>query len=141
MTDEQGSFVYARNAPPRALAPNKATRRAVEDDRRWFLRHPARTIRLRNPAPGEVEHLTAGTEVEYPPVEGGYPLRVFVVRLAPDIRARQLLYSNLPDDTPEPILEGFLRLVELATEQGYEGELSKADLGAMLGIPGAGVRH
>ena len=45
--------------PGAALSPSE--RRAILQDRRWFAKHPGRTIRLRDPAPGEAAAMPRAT--------------------------------------------------------------------------------
>ncbi len=82
-----------RKTPLRADNP-KPVRRAIEDDRHWFLRHPNRTARLRNPVPGEAEAMSAGTDYHLPADALGYPLRIAVVRLSEGYRSRRPVWTR-----------------------------------------------
>ena len=124
---------------PYAALP-KAVRRQLEDDRRWFLRHPSRSVRLRNPAPGEAESL-ATEEIDLPAVASGYPLRIVVLQHAPGWRVRRPVWTVLDSGTPEEIILAFLRLVLDGLAQGYEGEILAADMSAALGWETSMTKH
>ena len=118
----------------------KSVRRAIEDDRRWFLRHPSRSVRLRNPAPGEAESL-ATDEITLPAVASGYPLRIVVLQHAPGWRVRRPVWTILDSGTPEEIILAFLRVVLDGLAQGYEGEILAADMSAALGWETSMTKH
>ena len=118
----------------------KSVRRAIEDDRRWFLRHPSRSVRLRNPAPGEAESL-ATEEIDLPAVASGYPLRIVVLQHAPGWRVRRPVWTILDSGTPEEIILAFLRVVLDGLAQGYEGEILAADMSAALGWETSMTKH
>ena len=118
----------------------KSVRRAIEDDRKWFLRHPTRTVRLRAPAPGEAESL-ATDETPLPAVASGYPLRIVVLQHFPGWRIRRPVWTVLDSSAPEEIVLAFLRLVIDGLEQGYSGEIVAADMAAALGWETSVTKH
>jgi len=131
-----GTFAYAPGAVPQLQPQGRALRRAIEQDRRWFERHPRRLIRVRDPVAGEGAALGLRA-----PTAGGYPLRVFVFYAAPGARRRLGLYTRLSSADPEPVLLAYLRLSMDAQRQGYTGELSNEDLAAALGVSGGCTQH
>lgn len=118
----------------------KAVRRQIQDDAKWFLRHPSRTVRLRDPAPGEAKSL-ATDETQLPEVASGYPLRIVVLQHFPGWRVRRPVWTALDSSAPEEVVLAFLRLVIDGLEQGYFGEIVAADMAAALGWQTSVTRH
>jgi hypothetical protein len=58
-----------------------------------------------------------------------------VIQKEPGVRLRRLVYCvpDFPDH--EPLLGAFMRILDKAREQGYWGEISKAELRAAMGLP------
>lgn len=113
------------------------TRRARKTDAAWFAKRPHRTIRFRDPLPGELAELS-GTE---PPSEvQGYPARVVVAQIRPGLRTRRLIYSHLKH-APDAVLHAFMGVYDAAEEQGYVGELSKDDILVSVGGAPEVKRH
>ena len=135
------TFPNQPGAIPRYYADlPKPVRKAIEDDRRWFLRHPGRTVRLRDPAPGEAESL-ATSDMDVPSEASGYPLRIVVTQHAPGWRWRRPVWTILDSGTPEEIVLAFIRLVMDGLAQGYEGEILAADMSAALGWETSMTKH
>lgn len=141
MSQEASTFNVADGrAPVRATNP-KTVRRAIEDDRKFFLRHPRRTVRLRDPVPGEAEAMAAGTEENLPAVAQGYPLRIVVESVGPGLRCRHPAWTVLDARASEEEVIALLRLISDGRAQGYFGEFSGADLLTYLGEPDGLTRH
>ena len=114
------------------------TRRARKADAAWFAKRPHRTIRFRDPLPGELAELT---DTEKPPSEvQGYPARVVVAQIRPGLRTRRLIYSHLKHE-PEAVLRAFMDVYDAAEEQGYEGVISKDDILVSVGGAPEVKRH
>ena len=114
------------------------TRRARKTDAAWFAKRPHRTIRFRDPLPGELAELS-GTEK--PPSEvQGYPARVVVTQIRPGVRTRRLIYSHLHHE-PEAVLRAFIDVVDAAEEQGYVGVIGKDDILVSVGGAPEVKRH
>ncbi len=118
----------------------KAVRRQIQDDAKWFLRHPSRTVRLRDPAPGEAESL-ASDETTLPAAASGYPLKIVVLQHFPGWRIRRPVWTVLNSSAPEEVVLAFLRLVMDGLEQGYFGEIGADDIRAAMGEPLTSTRH
>ena len=141
MSQEASTFNVADGrAPVRASNP-KTVRRAIADDRKFFLRHPRRTVRLRDPVPGEAEAMAAGTEENLPAVAQGYPLRIVVESVGPGLRCRHPVWTVLDASAPEEEVLAFMRLLSDGQAQGYVGEFTGADLLTYLGKPDGLTRH
>ena len=135
------TFPFPHGAAPRYYADlPKPVRRAIEDDRRWFLRHPSRTVRLRDPAPGEPESL-ATSDMDVPPEAQGYPLQIAVTQHAPGWRARRPVWTRLDHTAPEELVLAFLRVLMDGLDQGFYGEIGADDLRAAMGEPLTSTRH
>lgn len=106
-----------------------ASRRARKTDSAWFAKRPHRTIRFRDPLPGELAELL---DADAPSVVQGYPARVVVAQIRPGVRTRRLVYSHLKH-APDAVLHAFMDVYDVAEAQGYEGELSKDDILVSLG--------
>ena len=137
------STVYPPDAPPIRRGGNvgPAERKAIADDRRWFLRHRGRTIRLRPPVPGEAESIGAAAGMPLPAVADGFPLKILVTRLGKDLRSRRPIWTHIDDTAPEPVIIAMLGLIESALAQGFTGPLGRDELGIALGMNPPVVKH
>lgn len=113
------------------------SRRARKADAAWFAKRPHRTIRFRDPLPGELAELT---DADLPSEVQGYPARVVVAQIRPGLRTRRLIYSHLKH-APEAVLHAFMEVYDAAEEQGYVGVLSKDDILVSLGGAPEVKRH
>ena len=114
-----------------------AARRARKADSAWFAKRPHRTIRFRDPLPGELAE-SRGANAPPPEVQGS-PARMVVVQIRPGVRTRRLVYTHLKH-APEAVLRAFMEVYGAAQDQGYAGEISKDDVLASLGRAKA-TRH
>ena len=137
------STVYPPDAPPIRRGSNvgPAELKAIADDRRWFLRHRGRTIRLRPPVPGEAESIGAAAGMPLPAVADGFPLKIVVTRLGKDLRSRRPIWTHIDDTAPEPVIIAMLGLIESALAQGFTGPLGRDELGIAIGIDPHVVKH
>lgn len=132
------SYVYSapdaapQRRPGATLSP--AERKAIADDRRWFLRHRGRTIRLRNPAPGEAASIAAAAGMDLPAIADGFPLRIVVTVLGKDLRSRRPVWTHIDDSAPESVIIAMLDLIESSLAQGFMGIFGREELAAALGI-------
>ena len=131
------SYVLPSGAPPirrSGATLSQAERKAIADDRRWFIRHKGRTARLRDPAPGEVASIAAAAGVELPASVEGFRLQIAVVVLAKGRRTRSPIWCNIPPDPPDAVIHTILDLIDKADEQGYVGIIGREEIEIALGI-------
>ena len=109
--------------------------RARRKDEIWFAQRPWRTYRLRKPTEAERRFFRAA------PSQQGYPAMMLVAQVRPGFRQRRIVYTRLDSRTPEPVIEGYAKLLRSAAETDYVGELSAEDLRAAMGVGGIEPRH
>ena len=122
----------------RVAAPE---RRAIADDRRWFAKHPGRTIRLRDPAPGEAAAIAAAAGMPLPDAPAAAPLRIVVSRVGPGLRERRPIWTHVGPDAPEPVIRALVRLIDKSIDEGFNGLVTREELGLAFGLEPPPLRH
>lgn len=125
--------------PGAALSPSE--RRAILQDRNWFRSNPDRTIRLRDPAPGEAAAIAAAAGMPLPDVADAAPLRIVVSRIGPGLRERRPIWTHVGPDAPEPVIRALVRLIDKSIDEGFNGLVTREELGLALGLEPPPLRH